>query len=76
MFNSGTVLLIKDLIAAVNPTLRESHLNVRNSVIREPINNPNLDVPILHFKTLNTNVPVCKEERNGCMRRNSDTTVK
>jgi len=77
------MLLIKDLISTVNPNLRESQLSVRNSVMREPIN-PNLiprlsfsssDVPILHFRTVNTNLPVCKEERNGCMRRNSDTTV-
>lgn len=79
------MMLIKDLIATVNPNLRENHLNVRNSVTREPIIRPHLipqlsflnsDVPILHFRTLNTNIPVCKEDRNGCMRRNSDTTVR
>jgi len=71
-------------MSAVNPNLRESQLNVKNTMMREPNINPNLiprlsisnsDVPILHFKALSSNLPVCKEERNGCMRRNSDTTV-
>lgn len=64
----------------VNPNLRESQTNVRNTMMREPNISLNVmprlsEVPILHFKTLNTNPPVCKEERNGCMRRNSDATV-
>lgn len=84
-FNSGTMRLIKDLIATVNPNIRENHLNIRNSVTRESVINPNIipqlsfsssDLPILHIRTLNANLPVYKEDRNGCMRRNSDTTVK
>jgi hypothetical protein len=87
LFNSGTMLLIKDLLTTcsdVGPNLQESHLTDTNSVMHEPTN-PNLinrlpipssNVPTLHFRTLNTNFPICKEERNGCMRRNSDTTVK
>ncbi|CAI6361899.1 unnamed protein product [Macrosiphum euphorbiae] len=80
---NGTMLLIKDLIATVNPNTRENHLNIRNNVTSEPIINPNLiprlsfsssDIPILQFRTLNTNLPVCKEDRNRCMRRYSDTT--
>lgn len=82
---NGTMLLIKDLIAAcsdANPNLQDNRLNVTNSVTREPINlslTPRLSIsslnaPTLHFRTPNTNLPVSKEERNGCMRRNSDTT--
>lgn len=75
------MMLIKDLMSGVNPNLSgESQPNVRNTVMREPNINPNLiprfsDVPVLHLKTHNTIQPVCKEERNGCMRRNSDATV-
>ncbi|KAL5235099.1 hypothetical protein ACI65C_002509 [Semiaphis heraclei] len=77
---NGTMMLIKDLMSGVNPNLSgESQPNVRNTVMREPNINPNLiprfsDVPVLHLKTHNTIQPVCKEERNGCMRRNSDAT--
>ncbi|XP_001948631.1 uncharacterized protein LOC100159755 isoform X2 [Acyrthosiphon pisum] len=81
-YNYGRMRLIKDLIATVNPNIRENHLNVRNNVTREPIINPNLiprlsfssseqNLPILQFRTL---LPVCKEDRSRCMRRNSDTT--
>lgn len=87
LFNSDAMLLIKDLLAVcsnVDPNLQENHVDVTNSVMRETIN-PNLiprlsinsmNVPTLHFRAINTNVPVCKEERNGCMRRTSDTLVK
>ncbi|XP_060876833.1 uncharacterized protein LOC132949778 [Metopolophium dirhodum] len=78
---NDAMLLLKDLIASANPNLRENHLNVRNNGTREPIIIPNQvprlsfsssNVPVLHFRT--TNLPVCKEDRNRCMRRNSDTT--
>ncbi|XP_060850420.1 uncharacterized protein LOC132929240 [Rhopalosiphum padi] len=83
---NGTMLLIKDILTTcsdVGPNLQENHLTDTNSVMHEPTN-PNLihrlpiqssNVPTLHFRTLNTNFPIYKEEqRNGCMRRNSDTT--
>jgi len=83
LFDSGTMLLIKDQIATMNPNIRRTGPIVR----REPIINPNVNprfayprpdsmIPVLHFKHLNPNLPVFKEDRNRCMRRNSDTTVK
>ncbi|KAE9536877.1 hypothetical protein AGLY_006939 [Aphis glycines] len=81
---NGTVQLLKDLLTScsdVDPNLEENHLDVTNSVTHEPTNSnliPRLPIsssiiPTQYFRSLNTNLPVCKEERNGCMRRNSDT---
>lgn len=89
MFNSNAMMLIKDLLAVcsnVDPNPQENQVNVTTNGVTncEPTNAvvplprlviSNLNVPSVQNKD-HTDVPVCREERNGCLRRNSDTTVK